>query len=194
MLNDDSVPMGYYRVLKEIRDALPRDAILVNEGSNTMDIGRQVLPTYLPRHRLDAATFGTMGMGLPFAIAAQAVHRDKRVVAVEGDSAFGFSGMEVEVACRYAMPITFVVINNNGISGGPSELDPANVPPTAYVPNAHYERVIEGFGGLGYYCERPEEVRPALEQAFAGGKPSVVNIMIDPRAQRRPQQFAWLTR
>ncbi|MEX1254660.1 MAG: thiamine pyrophosphate-dependent enzyme, partial [Dehalococcoidia bacterium] len=194
MLNDDSVPMGYYRVLKEIRDALPRDAILVNEGSNTMDIGRQVLPTYLPRHRLDAATFGTMGMGLPFAIAAQAVHRDKRVVAVEGDSAFGFSGMEVEVACRYAMPITFIVINNNGISGGPSELDPANVPPTAYVPNAHYEKVIEGFGGLGYYCERPEEVRPALEQAFASGKPSVVNIMIDPRAQRRPQQFAWLTR
>ena len=194
MLNDDSVPMGYYRVLKEIRDALPRDAILVNEGSNTMDIGRQVLPTYLPRHRLDAATFGTMGMGLPFAIAAQAVHRDKRVVAVEGDSAFGFSGMEVEVACRYAMPITFIVVNNNGISGGPSELDPARVPPTAYVPNARYERVIEAFGGLGFFCERPEEIRPALEQAFASGKPSVVNIMIDPRAQRRPQQFAWLTR
>jgi 2-hydroxyacyl-CoA lyase 1 len=194
MLNDDSVPMGYYRVLKEIRDVLPRDAILVNEGSNTMDIGRQVLPTYLARHRLDAATFGTMGMGLPFAIAAQAVHRGKRVVAVEGDSAFGFSGMEVEVACRYAMPITFVVVNNNGISGGLTELDPERVPPTSYVPNARYERVIEGFGGLGFYCERPEEIKPALEQAFASGKPSVVNIMIDPRAQRRPQQFAWLTR
>ncbi len=194
LLNDASAPMGYYRVLKEIRDALPRDAILVNEGSNTMDIGRQVLPTYLPRHRLDAGTFGTMGMGLPFAIAAQAVYRDKRVVAVEGDSAFGFSGMEVEVACRYALPITFVVLNNNGISGGPTELDPARVPPTAYVPSARYERVIEGFGGLGFFCERPEEVRPALEEAFASGKPSVVNIIIDPRAQRRPQQFAWLTR
>lgn len=194
MLNDDSVPMGYYRVLREIRDALPRDAILVNEGANTMDIGRQVLPTYLPRHRLDAGTFGTMGIGLPYAIAAQAVHPDKRVVAVEGDSAFGFSGMEVEVACRYNMPITFVVINNNGISGGPSELNPDFIMPTAYVPNAHYEKVIEGFGGMGFFCERPEEIRPALEEAFASGKPCVVNIMIDPRARRRPQQFGWLTR
>jgi 2-hydroxyacyl-CoA lyase 1 len=194
MLNDDAVPMGYYRVLREIRDALPRDAIVVNEGSNTMDIGRQVLPNYLPRHRLDAGSFGTMGLGLPYAIAAQAVHPEKRVVAVEGDSAFGFSGMEVEVACRYNMPITFVVINNNGIGGGPSDLNPEAVPPTAYIPRARYEKVIEGFGGLGFYCERPEEVRPALDEAFASGKPAVVNIMIDPRSNRRPQQFGWLTR
>ena len=85
-------------------------------------------------------------------------------------------------------------MSSDGIGGGPPTLDPASVLPTAYVPNARYERVIEGFGGLGFYCERPEEVRPALEQAFASGKPCVVNIMIDPRAQRRPQQFAWLTR
>ena len=194
MLNDDSVPMGYYRVLREIRDVLPRDAILVNEGANTMDIGRQVLPNFLPRHRLDAGSFGTMGVGLAFAIAAQVVHPDKRVVAVEGDSAFGFSGMEVEVACRYKLPITFVVINNNGISGGPSELNPDFIPPSSYIPNAHYEQVIEAFGGLGFFCERPEEIRPAMEQAFASGQPSVVNIMIDPRARRRPQQYGWLTR
>jgi 2-hydroxyacyl-CoA lyase 1 len=194
MLHDDSVPMGYYRVLREIRDVLPRDAVIVNEGANTMDIGRQVLPNYLPRHRLDAGSFGTMGIGLPYAIAAAAVHPDKRVVAVEGDSAFGFSGMEVEVACRYNMPITFVVINNNGISGGPSELNPDFIPPSSYIPNAHYERVIEAFGGKGFYCERPDEVRPALDEALASGKPCVVNIMIDPRARRRPQQFGWLTR
>ncbi len=194
MLNDDSVPMGYYRVLREIRDVLPRDCILVNEGANTMDIGRQVLPNYLPRQRLDAGSFGTMGVGLAYAIAAQAVHRDKRVVAVEGDSAFGFSGMEVEVACRYNLPITFVIVNNNGISGGPSELNPDFILPSAYLPNAHYEKVIEGFGGLGFFCERPEEIRPALEEAFASGKPSIVNIMIDPRARRRPQQYGWLTR
>jgi 2-hydroxyacyl-CoA lyase 1 len=194
MLNEDSVPMGYYRVLREIRDVLPRDCILVNEGANTMDIGRQVLPNYLPRQRLDAGSFGTMGVGLAYAIAAQAVHRDKRVVAVEGDSAFGFSGMEVEVACRYNLPITFVIVNNNGISGGPSELNPDFILPSAYLPNAHYEKVIEGFGGLGFFCERPEEIRPALEEAFASGKPSIVNIMIDPRARRRPQQYGWLTR
>jgi 2-hydroxyacyl-CoA lyase 1 len=194
MLSDDSVPMGYYRVLREVRDAAPRDAVIVNEGASTMDIGRQVLMNYLPRHRLDAGTFGTMGLGLPYAIAAQAVHPDKRVIAVEGDSAFGFSGMEVEVACRYNLPITFVVVNNNGIGGGPSELNPDFVPPTSYLPNARYEKVIESFGGLGFYCERPDEVRPALDQAFASGKPCVVNIMIDPRARRKPQQFGWLTR
>ncbi|MDZ4278431.1 MAG: thiamine pyrophosphate-dependent enzyme, partial [Dehalococcoidia bacterium] len=131
---------------------------------------------------------------LSYAIAAQAVHPDKRVVAVEGDSAFGFSGMEVEVACRYQLPITFVIINNNGISGGPPELNPDFIPPMAYVPNAHYEKVIEGFGGLGFFCERPEEVRPALDEAFASGKPAVVNIMIDPRARRKQQEFGWLTR
>jgi 2-hydroxyacyl-CoA lyase 1 len=195
MLQDDSVPMGYYRVLKEVHDALPRDAVIVNEGASTMDIGRQVLHNYLPRHRLDAGTFGTMGLGLPYAIAAQAVHRDKRVVAVEGDSAFGFSGMEVEVACRYNMPITFIILNNNGISGGPAVMDPSRPPlPTSYVPQARYEKVIEAFGGDGYFVETPDQLRPALDKAFAGGKPSVVNIMINPSAQRKPQQFAWLTR
>ncbi len=194
MLNDDSEPLGYYRVLREIRDMLPRDAMLINEGANTMDIGRQVLPNYLPRHRLDAGSFGTMGIGLPFAIAAAAVHPDKRVVAVEGDSAFGFTGMEVEVACRYNMPIVFIVINNNGISGGPSELNPEFIPPTSYLPNAHYEKVIEGFGGLGFYCDTVAELKPTLDKAFDCGKPCVVNIMIDPRARRKQQEFGWLTR
>ena len=194
MLDDDSVPMTYYRVLREIRDILPKDALVVNEGANTMDIGRQVLPNYLPRHRLDAGTFGTMGIGLPYAIAAQAVYPDKRVVAVEGDSAFGFTGMEVEVACRYNMPIIFIVINNNGISGGPSELNPEFIAPTSYLPNPHYEKVIEAIGGRGFHCETPDEMKSALEQAFASGKPCVVNIMIDPRARRRAQEFGWLTR
>jgi 2-hydroxyacyl-CoA lyase 1 len=195
MFDDDSVPMNYYRVLKEIRDILPRDAIIASEGANTMDIGRTVLPNFLPRHRLDAGSFGTMGVGLAFAIAAAAVHPEKRVVAVEGDSAFGFSGMEVEVACRYNMPITFIILNNNGISGGPAVMDPSRPPmPTSYVPQARYEKVIEAFGGDGYFVETPDQLRPALDKAFAGGKPSVVNIMINPSAQRKPQQFGWLTR
>jgi 2-hydroxyacyl-CoA lyase 1 len=194
MLNDDAVPMGYYRVLREVRDMIPRDAVIVNEGASTMDIGRTVLPNYLPRHRLDAGTFGTMGIGLPYAIAAAAAHPEKRIVAVLGDSAFGFSGMEVEVACRYNMQITFVIVNNNGIGGGPSKLNPDAIPPMAYVPNAHYEIMIEGFGGKGFYCERPEEIKPALDAAFASGRPCIVNIMIDARSQRKPQQFGWLTR
>ena len=194
MFDDDSVPMNYYRVLREIRDILPRDAIIASEGANTMDIGRTVLPNFFPRHRLDAGSFGTMGVGLSFAIAAQAVHPGKRVVAVEGDSAFGFSGMEVEVACRYNMPITFIVINNNGISGGLPVIDPERVLPMQYVPNARYERVIEAFGGDGYFVETPDQLRPALEAALASNKPNVVNIMINAQAGRTPQEFGWLTR
>ena len=195
MLDDDSTPMGYYRALREIRDVLPPDAIIASEGASTMDIGRTVLPNFLPRHRLDAGSFGTMGVGLAFAIAAQAVNPDKRVVAVEGDSAFGFSGMEVEVACRYNMPITFIVLNNNGIGGGPSTMDPSRPPlPVAYVPNAHYEKVIEAFGGEGYFVESPDELRPALDAAMSSGKPSVVNVMISAQSRRKPQEFEWLTR
>ncbi len=191
---DDTVPMGYYRVLGAVRDALPRDAMVVSEGASTMDIGRTVLPNFYPRHRLDAGSFGTMGVGLGFAIAAAAVHPEKKVVAVEGDSAFGFSGMEVEVACRYNLPITFVIVNNNGIGGGPSELDPARVPPSAYTPNAHYERVIEAFGGKGYFVTEPADLGPTLKAALDDPRPTIVNIMIDARSQRKQQQFAWLTR
>jgi 2-hydroxyacyl-CoA lyase 1 len=195
MLHDDAVPMGYYRVLREIRDLLPRDAIIASEGANTMDIGRTVLPNFEPRHRLDAGSFGTMGVGLGFAIAAAAVHPDKKVVAVEGDSAFGFSGMEIETACRYALPITFIVINNNGIGGGVDELDPARgIPVSVYTPRARYEKLIEAFGGRGFFVEKPSELGPALREALADPRPTLVNVMIGTRADRKPQKFGWLTR
>ena len=87
----------------------------VCEGANTMDIGRTILQNFFPRRRLDAGTYGTMGVGLGFAIAAAAVHPELKVVTVQGDSAFGFSGMEIEVACRFKMPITVIIVNNNGI-------------------------------------------------------------------------------
>lgn len=194
MMNDDSVPMSYYRVFREIRDLLPRDAIIQNEGASTMDIGRTMMPNYFARHRLDAGTFGTMGVGLGQAIAAAAVHPDKKVVCIEGDSAFGFSGMEVETAARYGLNITFVIVNNNGIGGGPDTLDPARIPPSAYTPSAHYEKMAEIYGGKGFFVTRPEELRPTLEQAMATEKPSIVNIMISARSSRKPQQFGWLTR
>jgi len=195
MLNSDEVPMGYYRVLREIRDVMARDTVLVAEGASTMDISRQVIPNYEPRTRLDAGSFGTMGVGLGFAIAAAAVSNGKRVIDLEGDSAFGFSGMEVETACRYKLPITFVVVNNNGVGGGPETLDsnPLTASPGAYTPYARYEKMAEAFGGQGFYCTRPEEIRPALEQANQADGPAIVHIKINPRAGRRPQQFAWLT-
>ena len=195
MLNDDTVPMGYYRVLRDIRDAIPQDAMIVNEGANTMDIGRTVLPNFEPRHRLDAGTFGTMGVGTGFALAAAVVHPDRKVVCIQGDSAFGFSGMEVEVACRYQIPITFIIINNNGIGGGISKIDlDRGIPPSILSIGAHYERIIEAFGGKGYCVSTPDELPSTLKKALEDPMPTIVNILIDPKAQRKPQKFQWLTR
>jgi 2-hydroxyacyl-CoA lyase 1 len=194
MLVDDSKPMGYYRALREIRDLLPDDAIVVAEGASTMDISRQVINNSLPRHRIDAGSWGTMGVGLPQAIAAQLENPGKRVVDIEGDSAFGFSGMEVEVACRLKLPITFIVLNNNGIGGGPTEhLDIDHVPPGAYYPDAHYEKVIEAFGGLGIYVDDPDDLGPAVRRAFDSGGPAVINVVLNNQSRRRAQEFAWHT-
>ncbi len=195
MLESDEVPMNYYRPLKEIQDALPCDAIIVSEGASTMDISRQVLENYEPRSRVDAASWGTMGMGPGSAIAVQVANPGKRVIALEGDAAFGFDGLEVEVAVRHKLPITWIVFNNNGIGGGPSELpDDQPLPPGAFVPNARYDKVIEAFGGKGYYVETPEAFRTALRESFDSGDTTLINVMINPEAKRRPQQFAWLTR
>ena len=193
---DDTEPMGYYRALRAVREAVPADALLVCEGANTMDISRTVLPNQAPRTRLDAGSFGTMGVGVGFAIAAAAVDRERKVVAVQGDSAFGFSAMEVEVACRYGLPITFVVINNNGIASGLSEIDfpPDKIPPWVYTPNASYETLVEAFGGKGYRVEKLADLGRCLEAAMKDEVPSVVNVLIDPQATRKPQKFAWLTR
>jgi 2-hydroxyacyl-CoA lyase 1 len=194
MLDDDAEPMSYYRALREIRDQLPRNAILSIEGANTMDIGRTVLPSHAPRERLDAGSFGTMGVGLGFAIAAAGVYPDRKIVAVEGDSAFGFSGMEVETACRYDLPITFVILNNNGIGAGVAEIEPGKAPPPfVYTPNARYEKIVEAFGGKGWFVTSPKDLGPALQEALAHSRPTIVNVMLDPRAGRLPQQFQWLT-
>ncbi len=194
-MNDDSSPLNYYRVYKTIRELIPRDAIIQNEGANTMDIGRTQMPNFFARHRLDAGTFGTMGVGMGQAIAAAVVHPDKKVVNVEGDSAFGFSGMEIETMCRYKLPITNIIINNNGIGGGPGEeLPPEKMPPGAYIPNARYDKMADAFGGKGFFVTTAEELEPAIKAALAYDGPTIVNVMIDPRANRKQQQFAWLTR
>jgi 2-hydroxyacyl-CoA lyase 1 len=195
MMNDDTVPMGYYRVLREIQDQAPSGTIIQAEGANTMDISRSVLMHKNPRERIDAATFGTMGVGLAQAIAAQVVHPDRKVVCVEGDSAFGFSGMEVETACRYRLPIVFVIINNNGIGYGFEELpeDRFQSPPMAYTIEAGYEKMIEGFGGKGYSVRTPTELSASLKQALDDEMPSIINVHIDPHAQAKPQKHHWLT-
>lgn len=195
MMDDESVPMGYYRVLREIQEQAPANAIIQAEGALTMDISRTVLQHDLPRQRLDAATFGTMGVGLGQAIAAAVVHPDRKVICLEGDSAFGFSGMEVETACRYKLPIVFVVVNNNSIGGGVDSLpdDPFDAPPQGYTIDAGYESMMVGFGGKGYRVRTPEELSNALKQALDNPMPSLINVLIDPHASGKPQKFSWLT-
>ena len=156
----DESPMNYYRPLKEIEEALPRDAIVISEGENTMAIARQVIMSSHPRARLDAGTWGTMGVGPGFALAAQLVHPDRRVVALEGDSAFGFDATDVETAVRHRLPITWIVFNNNGIGRGTATLDPGRpVPPQralAGQPLRANHRVVRRQGLLLRFARRVE--------------------------------------
>jgi len=144
MMADRAIPMNYYSVLKVVEDAIhknSKDFILVSEGSNTMDIGRTILSNTEARQRLDAGTFGTMGVGFGFAIAAQTLYPQKRVIMVVGDSAFGFSGFELETAARYKLPLKVIIINNSGIGSGVEELESNNkdIPVNALLPGAKYE-------------------------------------------------------
>jgi 2-hydroxyacyl-CoA lyase 1 len=185
-------PINYYRAFRDIREWLGDDDIIVGEGANTMDIGRTQMPNVHPRHRIDAGSYGTMGIGLGFAVAAAVTNPGQRVVSVQGDSAFGFSGMECETICRYNLPITIVVLNNNGIGGGfeamPEDRPP---PPNMLLPGARYEGVMEAFGGKGWYVTEPSQLRAALDQATEWGGPALVHVVLDPKAGRKPQQFAW---
>ena len=195
MIDDNASPMNYYRAFKDIREWLPDNAIIVSEGANTMDIGRTQMPNNSPRSRLDAGSYGTMGVGMGFAIAAATVYPDRPVIAVEGDSGFGFSGMEIETMCRYKLPVKIIILNNGGIGGGMDELPTDKpIPAPILTPRARYDKMIEGFGGKGFLVEDPKDLRATLDEAMAFDGPVIVNVLLDPRAGRKPQQFAWLTK
>ena len=194
MIDDDSAPTNYYRAYKDIVDWLPHDAIIIGEGANTMDIGRTQMPNRLARHRLDAGTYGTMGVGLGFAIAAAVTSPDKPIVSVQGDSAFGFTGMEIETMVRYNLPVKMIVLNNGGIGGGIGPLkEGQTVPPSILTYGAHYEGMLEALGGKGFYVEDPKDLRATLDEAMAFNGPALINVPLNPRAGRKPQQFQWLT-
>jgi len=184
LMNNKS-PMDYHGALGVLRTIVKErpDAILVNEGANTLDLARGVIDMYEPRKRLDVGTWGVMGVGMGSAIAA-AIETGKPVLAIEGDSAFGFCGMEVETICRYNLPVCVVVFNNNGIyrgtdvntSGGS---DPAT---TVFVKGARYDKMMEAFGGVGVHATSPDELKRAVNAAMDSGKPTLINAAIDPGA------------
>ena len=183
LMNNNS-PMDYHGALGVLRTIIKErpDAILVNEGANTLDLARGVIDMYQPRKRLDVGTWGVMGIGMGSAIAA-AVETGKPVLAIEGDSAFGFSGMEVETICRYNLPICVVIFNNDGIYRGTDQnsagTDPAT---TVFVKGARYDKMMEAFGGVGVNATSPDELKRAVNEAMDSGKPTLINAVIDPAA------------
>jgi oxalyl-CoA decarboxylase len=177
-------PMNFHSALNVVRDIVKAnpDAMFVNEGANALDFTRSIVDMHKPRKRIDVGTWGIMGVGMGYCIAA-AVVSNGPVIAVEGDSAFGFSGMEVETICRYNLPVCIVVMNNNGVYKGtdkdPTGRDPA---PTVFVKGARYDKLIEAFGGVGVHATTPAELRKAMEEAIRSKKPTLINAVIDETA------------
>ncbi len=180
-------PMNFHSALAVVRDIVKArpEVIVVNEGANTLDFARSIVDMYRPRQRLDCGTWGIMGIGMGFAVAA-AVTTRQPVIAIEGDSAFGFSGMEVETICRYDLPVCIVVFNNNGVYKGtdvnPRAGEGGEVAPTVFVKNARYDQMMAAFGGVGVHATTPEQLRAAMNEAIASGRPTLINAVIDETA------------
>jgi len=178
-------PMNFHSALNVVRDIFKAnpDAIMVNEGANALDFTRAIVDMYKPRKRLDVGTWGVMGIGMGFAVAA-AVVSGEQVIAIEGDSAFGFSGMEVETICRYNLPVCIVIMNNNGVYRG-SETNPTGGPdpsPLVFVKDARYEKLMDAFGGVGVHVTTPADLRKAMEEAMRSRRPTLINAVIDENA------------
>jgi oxalyl-CoA decarboxylase len=183
LMNNNS-PMDYHGALGVLRTIVKErpDAILVNEGANTLDLARGIIDVYQPRKRIDVGTWGVMGIGMGYCIGA-AIETGKPVLAIEGDSAFGFSGMEVETICRYKLPVCVVIFNNDGIYRG-TDVNNANADPatTVFVKGSRYDKMMEAFGGVGVNATSPDELKRAVNAAMDSGKPTLINAVIDPAA------------
>lgn len=192
-------PMNHWSALsavKPIIEANP-DVILINEGANTLDDTRDAIDMSLPRHRVDCATWAIMGMGMGSAVGA-AVATGKSVVAIEGDSAFGFSGMDFATICRFKLPVTVVIFNNGGIynnlgvnpSTDPAiEHDPA---PTTLDLTARYDKMGEVFGAANYYVTTPEELSKALTEAIASKAPAIIDVQLAADAGKESGHIGYL--
>lgn len=184
-LNADPNPMNFSSALRAIRDVLARNrgVYVVNEGANTLDFTRNIVDMYEPRKRLDTGTWGVMGIGMGYAVGA-AVTTGQPVVAIEGDSAFGFSGIEIETICRYSLPVVTIVFNNGGIyrGDGVNRAGGTDPSPTTFVKDSRYDKLIEAFGGTGHHVTDTQGLTKALTESLASRKPALINCVIDPKA------------
>jgi 2-hydroxyacyl-CoA lyase 1 len=184
-MNSDATPMSPHRMIKEIRDFLPRDAICILDGNVIMAAAQQVLPSYVPASRLTAGSNGCMGVGIPFGIGAKLGDPDRLVIVICGDTAFGFNAMEMETAVRHGVPLIVIIANNEGISGALTQkaLFPLYHERVAmFQPAIHYENIMGAFGGHTECVEHPNQLKPALERAVASGTAACINVWVDPDA------------
>ncbi|MCB2072527.1 MAG: thiamine pyrophosphate-binding protein [Novosphingobium sp.] len=175
---EDARPIHPMRLMCEIGKVLEHDAVLIEDGHDTLGFCRHSLKTHVPGHRINPGTMGNVGMGVPFAIGAKAARPAKQVVVVSGDSAFGWNGIEFDTACRHDLPIVCVIVNNAGITARPE--DPAAMMPGQDLGTPDYQMVAQAFGGYGERVDKAEDIEPALRRAIASGKPAVVNVIVDP--------------
>jgi oxalyl-CoA decarboxylase len=185
-LSKNPSPMDFHSALGAIREIVKAhpDATVVNEGANTLDFARSIIDMYEPRKRLDVGTWGVMGIGMGFSVAAAVEQPGKPVIAICGDSAFGFSGMELETICRYNLPVCVVIFNNSGVYKG-TDKNPSghsDVAPTVFVKEARYDKMMEAFGGIGITARTTDELSSGINGAIASGKPTLVNAIIDENA------------
>ncbi len=169
------------RMLEEVRDFMDRDAILCVDGQETLNYGRQTMPTFAPGHRLNSGPFGTMGVGLPFGVGAKVAKPNTQVIVVHGDGSLGLNAMELDTAIRHKIPILVVVSLNGGWTG-----DPKREKPGRDLGYTRFDKMCEALGGYGEYVTKPEEIRPALERAKAKvneGMVALVNVRTDYRAR-----------
>jgi acetolactate synthase-1/2/3 large subunit len=187
-MSTDQLPVHPLRLCKEVRDFLQRDAILVVDGQEILNYGRQSIPTFVPGHRLNSGAFGCMGVGLPFGVGAKVAQPDTQVVVLHGDGSYGINAMEIDTAVRHHVPVLVVISNNGGWTG-----DPQGNKPGRNLGHLRYDQMAQAFGAHGEFVDKPHEIRPALERAAASGKPAVVNVITDPKARAQTVRFSAYT-
>ncbi len=187
-MSNDQVPIHPLRLCKEVKDFMRRDAILVVDGQEILNFGRQSIPTFVPGHRLNSGVFGCMGVGLPFAIGAKVAKPNAQVVVLHGDGSYGINANEIDTAVRHKIPIIAVISNNGGWTADPQQNKPGR-----NLGYTRYDKVAQDVGAHGEYVEKPDEIRPALERAWASGKPSVVNVITDFKARATTVRFSAYT-
>ena len=192
VMSSDEVPIHPLRLCKEVRDFLKRDAILIVDGQEILNFGRQSIPTFVPGHRLNSGTFGCMGVGLPFGLGAKVAKPDKQVLVLHGDGSFGINAMEIDTAVRHKIPVVCVISNNGGWTANTSWGLPLPKP-GRNLGRTRYDKVAIELGAHGENVEKPNEIRPALERAYASGKPALVNVMTSDQARAQTVRFSAYT-